>query len=68
MLFCIIIRHPLHRKTSQKSLERGFGGRTFPQKGFPLIITHDRSMSIMQMGTYFPYKANILISEELLVR
>ena len=33
-------RRLVHRKTSQKSLEKGFGGRTFPQKGFPPIITH----------------------------
>ncbi len=24
----------------KKSLEKGFGGRTFPQKGFPPIITY----------------------------
>ena len=28
ILLCL--RRPLHRKTSQKSLEKGFGGRTFP--------------------------------------
>ena len=38
ILLCL--RRPLHRKTSQKSLEKGFGGRTFPQKGFPPIVTY----------------------------
>ena len=31
ILLCL--RRPLHRKTSQKSLEKGFGGRTFPLHG-----------------------------------
>ena len=38
ILLCL--RRPLHRKTSQKSLEKGFGGRTFPQKGFPPIVSY----------------------------